>query len=278
MHAAPPCDDRPPNRRSRRLNAATADARFDGREVGPRGRGEPQLGVRAFPQQEVAEPLLAAGANQQVHVGGRVDGTPAAADAALERARLGTCRGPGRGSQADRLAPRVVDGQADLQAGLLRGGRLDALERPAERRRQPVPPADAAKSDAGLDERRCLGPQITVEERQEHCDFRPRPLPVVGGERVQRQRADAEPRRGLDDLTHAAHALLVPCRAREATRRGPPAVAVHDDGGVHHASRPARAENTEPQSTRAVACISTNSVRTAPIAIVRPAYPSKKKL
>ena len=32
-------------------------------------RREHELGIRAFPEQEVAEPLLAARANQQVHVG-----------------------------------------------------------------------------------------------------------------------------------------------------------------------------------------------------------------
>src|SRR5215203_6009484 len=39
-------------------------------EVGPHAVGEDQLGVGALPEQEVREPLLAAGADQQVHVGG----------------------------------------------------------------------------------------------------------------------------------------------------------------------------------------------------------------
>ena len=57
-----------PNRRSRRWNSRTASARSAPREVRPHAVGEDQLGVGALPEQEVGEPLLAAGADQQVDV------------------------------------------------------------------------------------------------------------------------------------------------------------------------------------------------------------------
>ena len=96
------------------------------------------------------------------------------------------------------------------------------------------------------------------------------PLPVVRGERVEREDVDAERRRRLDDLADAPRALAVAGHARLAARSRPAAVPVHDDGDVHHASRRVRAANTAPQSTRAVACISTNSVTMAPMVTVRP--------
>src|SRR5262245_53124097 len=38
-------------------------------EIGPHLGGEQQLGIGAFPQQEIAQTLLAAGADQQIYVG-----------------------------------------------------------------------------------------------------------------------------------------------------------------------------------------------------------------
>jgi hypothetical protein len=42
-------------------------AEVHGVELGPHARRENQFGVGAFPEQEVAEALLAAGADEQVH-------------------------------------------------------------------------------------------------------------------------------------------------------------------------------------------------------------------
>src|SRR5262245_30883693 len=53
--------------------AATEDrdggGEVGGAEVRPHDRYEQQLGVRALPEQEVAQALLAARADQQIHVG-----------------------------------------------------------------------------------------------------------------------------------------------------------------------------------------------------------------
>src|SRR5690242_19594772 len=56
-----------------------------GVEVGPHPRGEPELGVGTLPEQEVAQPLLAAAAHQQVHVR---RGLPRAHGRAEERLEL----------------------------------------------------------------------------------------------------------------------------------------------------------------------------------------------
>jgi hypothetical protein len=83
-------------------------------EVRPHPVGEPQLGVRALPQQKVREPLLAAGANEQVDVG-------------EQRTRT------------DRGARRVVDGNPQLEARPVRrpllggGDGADELTRAAGR-------------------------------------------------------------------------------------------------------------------------------------------------
>ena len=59
-----------------------------------------------------------------------------------------------------------------------------------------------------------------------------RTLPVLDGERVQRQHLDAEARRSLDDFAHRFDAGAVAFDARQMSLRGPATVAVHDHGDV----------------------------------------------
>src|SRR5207247_1723526 len=71
--------------------------------------GEVQLRVGALPEQEVREPLLASGADQEVDVGGAVRLAVRLAQPAGERlARRGAVEAPGR--VEDRIPRRVVDG------------------------------------------------------------------------------------------------------------------------------------------------------------------------
>ena len=61
-------DCRPPNRRSRRWNDAERLGEIVGLEFRPHPLGEMQFGVGAFPEQEVRQPLLAAGADDEIDV------------------------------------------------------------------------------------------------------------------------------------------------------------------------------------------------------------------
>ena len=53
-------------------------------EVGPEGLGDVEFGVGRLPQQEVAQAVLAAGADQQVRVG-HIGGIEAAGEAGRRR-------------------------------------------------------------------------------------------------------------------------------------------------------------------------------------------------
>ena len=57
-------------------------------------------------------------------------------------------------------------------------------------------------------------------------------LPVLDGERVQRQDLDAEPGGRLDDVADRFDAGAMALDPRQVSLRGPAAVAVHDDGDV----------------------------------------------
>ena len=74
--------------------------------------------------------------------------------------------------------------------------------------------------------------QVVLEQAHQRGDLGVGPLPVLDGERVERQHRDAEPRRGLDRIAHGLDAGAVAFDARQMAGRGPSAVAVHDDGDV----------------------------------------------
>ena len=77
-----------------------------------------------------------------------------------------------------------------------------------------------------------LEAQIALEQRHQRVDFGARPLPVLDRERVERQHADAQPRRRFDDVAHRIDAGTMALDARQVALRRPAPVAVHDDRDV----------------------------------------------
>jgi hypothetical protein len=91
---------------------------------------------------------------------------------------------------------------------------------------------DHLEADVVLEERLELEPQVALQQPHQRHHLELRPLPVLRREGVQRQDVDAEPRRRLDRVAHGLDAGLVAADPRQVARRGPAAVAVHDDGDV----------------------------------------------
>src|SRR6266404_3925815 len=101
-------------------------------EVRPQAVGEVQLGVRALPQQEVAQAPLAAGANQQIHLGrrrqGMIDVREPRGEARTVDAGLGL-QAPAGLEEA--MLRGVVHGDAQMHATAMRARLLAALDLPA---------------------------------------------------------------------------------------------------------------------------------------------------
>ena len=209
---------------------------FAAPEVGPHHLGEVEFGVRAFPQQEVAQPALAAGANDQVHVLCRL------ALARLTRHQLAERRLPllsagGKladpfGGSENRVARRVVDGQPQQQTLTAAGSPLGRGDRGTQIRAEAIAAADHLNAHAVRDALVDLAVQMALEQAQQQAHLARRTVPVVGRERVQGEHAHAavgggahaRPHRlGTDAMTEvAAHPLA--CR--------PATVAVHDDSDM----------------------------------------------
>src|SRR5215831_18512325 len=206
-----------------------------GVEVGPGALGEEKLGVSALPEQEVAEPLLAARANQEVDVGrGRARLLHEQAREALALA-LAVLRGRGgeaRGRAQDGVARRVIDGEAEMERAALGGGALGVAEQVGEPAGQAVAAAEERELHAALGGRQHLAAQEAAENTKEGGHLGGRAAPVVGGENVQRERADAERGSRLGDLTHALGAPFMTCASPLAAGERPAAVAIEDDGHV----------------------------------------------
>ena len=93
--------------------------------------------------------------------------------------------------------------------------------------------ADIFQANVVLVERGDFRLQIAAEQSHQKSDFALGPLlPVLFGERVERERRNVNARRGLDRRAHGGNAGAMPGHARHVAAFGPAPVAVHDDGDV----------------------------------------------
>ncbi len=72
--------------------------------------------------------------------------------------------------------------------------------------RSAVAPADHAHAQPLAKRAFALAAEVVLEQRHQSVDFGRRPPPVVAGEGVERQGADAEPRGVLDGAAHGVGA------------------------------------------------------------------------
>src|SRR3989338_2715427 len=111
-------------------------------KIRPQGRGEVKLGVGALPEQEVAQAQLAAGAEEEVDVGGAAGDKPGEIG---RRVAVEAARG-----LDDGLARGGIDGQAQGEIRAPGGGGLGDGDGFAQFRRQPVASADHRQASAVL--------------------------------------------------------------------------------------------------------------------------------
>ena len=101
-------------------------------EVRPQAVDEMQLRVRALPQQEIAQALFAAGADQQVDFRRRQCRVIHFREALDEARAIDVVCGPHASARFDKaVLRRVVDRDAQTHAGAMRRGLLAALDQRA---------------------------------------------------------------------------------------------------------------------------------------------------
>ncbi len=111
-------------------------------------------------------------------------------------------------------------------------GVLDLLDQPL---RKTVAASDDAEAHAVFQAASHLPAEITVEQAHERRNFHHRALPVVGGKRKHRERADSQLARSIGDAPHGMGSGAMSGDTRQAALLRPTAIAVHDDGHVQAA-------------------------------------------
>ncbi len=193
-------------------------AEVGGFEVGPHAGSKDQLRVGGLPQQEVAEPLLAAGSNQQVDFG-------------AETLRYGLTGGRGAATDRvqNRIAAGVVDGQPQIQDRAGGSEALHAVDGCLEGGGEALAAAEDAQAHALLPAAASLAAEVGVEQVEERGYLGLRTAPVVGGEGVEGKGGDAESGRRLYGAADGRGPGAVAVGSRTAAGRRPASVAVHDD-------------------------------------------------
>ena len=138
----------------------------------PRRGREPQLGVSAFPQQEIAQSLLAARSDQQIDIRRVIGDAAATAQAPLEfHGRPAPARARRNRGAAHRVARGVVDGKSEMKT-LATGGHpfrgRDLLDEPP---RETIAAANDAEADSRALESRALDDKVAIEQRHQAGDF-----------------------------------------------------------------------------------------------------------
>src|SRR3990172_5948005 len=161
-------------------------------EVGPEHRRHEELGVRELPEEEIGDPLLAGGPDQEVGVGA-VAREELAAEGAL----------------------------VDLVAGEPAGGGREALQL-AEHAHLLSLPLELVR----------LPLDVLLQERHQRRNLARGPLPVLLREGEEREHLEPHLEGPFHHLAHRLHPAPVPQGARQPALARPASVAIHDDGDV----------------------------------------------
>ena len=113
-----------------------------------------------------------------------------------------------------------------------RGRGFRAADRVGDAGGQAVAAADHGEAHAVAHQSFDLVGKIKPQQRHQRGHFRLRPAPIVAGERIQRQRADALLRRRLHHAADRLDAGLVAAQPRQPLPDRPASIAVHDDADM----------------------------------------------
>ena len=148
-------------------------------------------------------------------------------------------------------AAAVIDRDVELQRGVRAGLLHRALHAFAKLGLERRKIADERDAHAVLVQLVDFAIERLQEKLHQRADFALRPIPVLAGEREQRQRLDAAAQAELDRRAHGFLAFAMAQAARPAAPLGPAAVAVHDDRDMARNARWRRVRFVHAQASMA---------------------------
>ena len=225
-----------PKRRSR---AAIVLERRDERrivEIRPEDRHEHEFGVGGLPEQEVGQPHLPGGPDDQVGIGDVRRVEPGREVLLADRVgidqALAGLRGQTPRRRDDLLARTVVEGDDQGEADIGARERLRLVEQDADVGGETDALADDPHAHPGGVQLGEVVADEPLQEPHEHRHLVRRPAPVLGREAVDGQEAHVMVDRRPHGAAQRLDAAPVAFETGQSTRLGPAAVAVHDDADV----------------------------------------------
>ena len=193
-----------------------------------------QLGIGGLPEQEIRQALLAGGADDEVRIrnAGRVQPrrrSPRRRCLPGRSRPAATSSASARAAADDLLTRAVIEGDDQRQSGVGRGQSLPprAAERRCRRKDRRASPITLTRTLLACSSARSLRMK-RCSSASRLCDLLGRARPVLDREGIDREIVDAELDRGAHRPAQRLDAAPVALEARQAARRRPAAVAVHD--------------------------------------------------
>ena len=130
----------------------------------------------------------------------------------------------------NRFSRRIIDCRPEMQPHTPRCGRFRISDGLAQCGWQAIPAPDDAQPDALVNAVSRLDKKVFVEQPQNRIDLGRWALPIRGGKREEREGVNAHAWSRRNDLAGSLCACPMASGARQASRRGPAAIPVRDDG------------------------------------------------
>ena len=205
-------------------------------EIRPVDRQEDEFGIGRLPQQEIRQPLLAGGADDEVGIGNvrgqqrtgeMLDADGVRVELAGRRLRRQSPR------RLDDLLPAaIVEGDDERQPAVAARQLLGLVEQRGDVGGEALAAADHPHPHVvGVQFGEIVADEAFQQPHQQR-NLLGRTAPVFGRKAVDRQERNADLDGGAHRPPHRLDAAAVAFETRQAARLRPAAVAVHDDGDV----------------------------------------------
>ena len=132
----------------------------------------------------------------------------------------------------DLLACAVIEGDHEREPVIGLGEFLGLFEQPSDVGFEALALADDAHAHIALVQLGKIVADEAAQQPHQLADFGGRPRPVLRAEGEDGDELDADLAGGANRAAHGFDAAAMALAARQTARRGPAAIAVHDDGDV----------------------------------------------
>ena len=204
-------------------------------EIGPKGFGDEDFGVRNLPEEEIADTHFSAGADEEIGIG-KIDGIEMARELFLgdgvRTAVAVAFAKDGVHGIDDFRAAAVVEGDRENHAAVARGGFRGFAGIFLDGQGKFFGASEETQADIVSLKERHFFANVLAKELHKEFDFGSGAAPVFHGESIEGERFDVKTRASFDGGARGFRACAMSGDTGQMTLLCPATVAVHDHGDV----------------------------------------------